>query len=196
MNGFSPPVRGLGAGIHPFLAILPGALGCPALDLIGSDRIPGAKVLESARVSLVAKKGYCWIDDEAPCIVLTLEHYTSGSDLDLYLDLLHEATHIRQVMEGRDVWDETVPYHRRLTEIEGYAVAVSECRRLGLDPREIRAHCANPWMTSSQVTELLAGIDAFMAERDRLREHKMRKQSRETSDAPHEPRRACRRSRA
>jgi len=172
MNGFPLPIRGLGEGLHPFLSILPGALDSPALELVGTDRIPGATVLERARVSLVAEDGYCWIDDRVPCIVLTLDHYTSGSDLDLYLDLLHEATHIRQVMEGRDVWDEAVPYHRRLTEIEGYAVAVSECRRLGLDARGIRAHCENPWMTATQVTELLAGIDTFMSERVRTRERK------------------------
>ncbi len=179
MNGFPLPIRGLRQGLHPFLSILPGALDSLALELIGTDRIPGATVLERTRVNLVAEDGYCWIDEKVPCIVLTLGHYTSGSDLDLYLDLLHEAVHIRQVMEGRDVWDETVPYHRRFTEIEGYAVAVSECRRLGLDAREIRAHCENPWMTPSQVTELLAGIDAFMSERGRSQGRKRQHPPRE-----------------
>jgi len=167
MIGFPLPERGLEPGVHPFLSILPGALKSPALKLIGTSLIPGALVLQNARVYLAPGKGYCWVNEKVPCIVLTLEYYHSGSDLDLYLDLLHEATHIRQVMEGRDVWDETVPYHRRITEVEGYSVAVFECRRLGLDDKAIRDHLTNPWMTASQVTELLAAIDTYFAEYNR-----------------------------
>ncbi len=92
-----------------------------------------------------------------------MDHYQTGSDLDLYLDLLHEVTHIRQILEGQDVWNEAFPYHRRPTEIEGFAVAVSECRRLGLNDKEIREHLTNPWMTESEVKELLVGVNAFLA---------------------------------
>ena len=162
-NGFFPPQRGLEAGYHPFLALLPGALESPALRLVGTDRFPGRMVLQTANVCLVSTQGYCWVDETVPCIILTQSYYETGSDFDLYLDLLHEATHIRQVLEGRDVWDQTCPYHKRPTEIEGYAVAVSECRRLGVSEKDIIAHLSNPWLTDAQVAELLAGIDVFLA---------------------------------
>jgi hypothetical protein len=156
-------VRGLALGTHPFLSLLPGALESPAVRLIGTDRIPGLTVIEKARVCLVSKNGFCWVDETIPCIVLSMAYYQAGSDLDLYLDLLHEVTHIRQILEGRDVWDDAFLYHRRPTEIEGYAVAVFECRRLGLDEKDIRDHLANPWMTPKQVTELLASVNAFLS---------------------------------
>lgn len=159
---FPQPCRGLPDGLHPFLALLPEVLSSPALRLVGTDRIPGHEVIRSARVRIVAERGFCWVDETTPCIVLTRPYYESGDALDLYLDLLHEATHLRQLLEGRDVWDESFPYHRRPTEIEGYAVAVAEGRRLGLDAKAIRAHVTNPWMTPAQVTELLAAIDDFL----------------------------------
>lgn len=161
--GFAPPVRGLPPGDHRFLALLPGGLDSPALGLVGSARFPGRTVLEGARVRICPGPGYCWIDETVPVIVLAGEHYRTGGDLDLYLDLLHEATHLRQLLEGRDVWDERFPYHRRPTEIEGYAVAVFEGRRLGLDEAGIRAHLANPWMSPAEVDELHALVDAHLA---------------------------------
>lgn len=162
---FALPVRGLEPGFHPFLTLLPKALESPALPLIGTHRFPAREVMRAARVQVIAVEGYCWIDDARPCIVLTRTYYQQGSDLDLYLDLLHEVTHLRQLLEGRDLWDDNLPYHRRPTEIEGYAVAVAEMRRLGLDGEAIRQHLTNPWMTTAQVTELIALIDVFLGSR-------------------------------
>lgn len=161
-DGFSPPVRGLPPGDYPFLEILPESLSSPALQLVGTEKFPAGRVLERARVRVAPVPGFCWIDETVPIIVLSLNYYRDGNDLDLYLDLLHEVTHIRQLMEGRDIWDETLPYHHRPTEIEGFAVAVAEGRRLGLNDREIREHLSNPWMSVGEVDELIALIDNFL----------------------------------
>jgi hypothetical protein len=160
---FPLPVRGLKPGLYPFLVFLPGALDSPAMGIIGTDCFPAASVIPEAKVRLVSDEGFCWVDETAPCIVLADGYYQTGSDLDLYLDLLHEVTHIRQILEGRDVWDEAFPYHRRPTEIEGFAVAVSECRRLGLDENSTREHLHNPWMTAAHVSELMTEITAFLS---------------------------------
>ncbi len=156
-------MRGLPAGTHRLLALLPGALESPALGLVGCPAFPGRAVIEGALVRVSPEAGYCWIDETVPLVVLTVTHYREGSDLDLHLDLLHEATHLRHLLEGRDVWDERFPYHRRPTEIEGYATAVFEARRLGLDEAGVRAHLANPWMTPEEVDELYAAIDGYLA---------------------------------
>jgi hypothetical protein len=161
-SGFPPPVRGLPLGDHPFLEILPGSMTSPALNLVGTPRFPGHSVLETARVRVVPSTGYCWIDETVPIIVLTQTYYRNGNDLDLYLDLLHEVTHLRQLMEGRNIWDESIPYHQRPTEIEGFAVAVAEGRRLGLDENAILEHLSNPWMSAREVGELLYLVDAFL----------------------------------
>jgi hypothetical protein len=161
---FTPPVRGLKAGMHPFLDLLPRATESPALRLIATGRFPGAELVRDVRVAIVPETGFCWVDDAVPCIVLALSYYQTGSDLDLYLDLWHELTHIRQILEGRDVWDEAYAYHQRPTEIEGYAVAVSEARRVGLNEAEILEHLRNPWMSETEIRELFGLVSSFLAE--------------------------------
>ncbi len=155
--------RGLGAGEHPFLHVLPDALVSPAFSLICSAGLSSLSLAQKTIVRIVPEDGFCWVDDTVPCIVLAQSYYETGTDLDLYLDLLHELTHVRQVLEGIDVWDERYPYHRRPTEIEGYAVAVSEGMRLGLTRRELIEHLNNPWMTAEQVSELYEQVIAFLS---------------------------------
>jgi len=76
--------------------------------------------LERARIEIREGRGYAFVDVEAPCIVLSEWYYREGGDLDLYLDLLHELAHLRQLEEGLDLWDERFEYVDRPTEIEGY----------------------------------------------------------------------------
>lgn len=157
--------RTLPPGLHPYLAVLPRAAGSPAMRRIATPEIPAATLLAGARIRLEESEGYAWIDDETPCIVLTSWYYRNGARLDLYLDLLHELTHLRQLAQGMDVWDQRYQYVDRITEIEGYAVAVEEGRRLGMTDVDVVRHLSNPWMTSADVERLAAHIGRFLAER-------------------------------
>ena len=51
----------------------------------------------------------------------------------------------------------------RPTEIEGYAVAVEEGRRLGTSSEDISDHLATPWMTADDTARLLAHVEGFLA---------------------------------
>jgi hypothetical protein len=51
----------------------------------------------------------------------------------------------------------------RPTEIEGYAVAIEEGRRLGLTAEDIVLHLSNPWMTAEEIDRLLGHVDTFLA---------------------------------
>src|SRR5271155_4022756 len=125
---FTRPVRLLRPGEYPFLALLPSVAESPALRRIAKGGHRGEDIVSRALVHIRPERSFCWVDVSVPCIVLAQNYYETGSDLDL--DLLHEVTHVRQHLEGRDLWDASFPYHKRPTEIEGYAVAVEEGRRL------------------------------------------------------------------
>jgi len=156
-------VRTLSRGEHQYLSFLPRVAESPAAHRIGTRRTPLCTLLEGARVRLVAGSGYTWVDVEAPAIVLVDRYYRSGQPLDLYLDLIHELTHLRQLAEGMSLWDERHRYENRPTEIEAYAVAVEEGLRLGMTESEIRDHLSNPWMARSAVLRLRRNIDRFLA---------------------------------
>ncbi len=124
--------------------------------------MPISRLLEKARVRIEPSDGYVWVDDEAPAIVLAERYYRRGSPRDLYLDLLHELTHLRQLAEGQRLWDETFHYVDRPTEIEGYAVAIEEGRRLGMTEAALARHLSNPWMTAADVARLRANVRRFL----------------------------------
>jgi hypothetical protein len=156
-------VRSLERGEHPFVALLPMVEKSPAARRIESSTMKLRVLLETARVRIQPGRGYIWIDDELPAIVLVERYYQKGSALDLYLDLIHELTHLRQLAERQDVWDERFPYVDRPTEIEGYAVAIEEGLRLGMSEDEILQHLSNPWMTSAEVRRLRQNIALFLS---------------------------------
>lgn len=159
---YAHAVRGLKPGLHPFLALLPSALESPAMKRIANARHRADELVAKAEVQIRDERGFCWIDVSRPCIVIAKDYYETGSALDVYLDLLHEITHIRQHHEGHDLWDPRYAYHRRPTEIEGYAVAIEEGRRLGMTEEEVVTHLSNPWMSAQDVTELLEAIDQLL----------------------------------
>ena len=156
-------VRALARGDHPFVEFLPHIARSPAARRIESPKTALPSLLKTARVRIESRKGYVWIDDEAPAIVMVESYYHSANPLDLYLDLIHELTHLRQLAEGHDVWDERFRYVDRPTEIEGYAIAVEEGLRLGMTEAEILDHLSNPWMTRADVRRLRKNIEAFLS---------------------------------
>ena len=158
--------RTLPEGLHPYLHILPGAARSPAMARITPSPQAAQQLLKDARVLVRAGRGYAFVDVDTPCIVLSEWYYRKGAPLDLYMDLLHELTHIRQHHEGMDLWDESYSYVDRPTEIEGYAVAVEEGRRLGMKDADVVRHLSNPWMTSEDVQRLIRNMAKFTAQRD------------------------------
>jgi hypothetical protein len=125
-------------------------------------RIPLRSLVQTARVTIQTGEGFVRVDDQAPAVVLIEHYYRTGSECDLYLDLLHELTHLRQLAAGQDLWDEARHYVDRPTEIEGYAVAVEEGLRLGMSESEIISHLSNPWMSDDDVRTLRENVERFL----------------------------------
>jgi len=160
---YAKVVRGLPSGDHPYLALLPRIEESPVRRRIETSKTPFGPLVHNAIVRIKKRKrGYCYVDVAVPAVTVTEYYYQHGNDLDLYLDLSHELTHLRQHLEGVNVWQHDIDYVDRPTEIEGYAVAVDEGRRLGMTEADITDHLSNPWMSEEEVARLLRNIDAFL----------------------------------
>jgi hypothetical protein len=155
-------VRKLPSGDHPYRKLLPRIDESPAVCRIESPLIPLGTLLNSAHVRIKQREGYCFVDIVIPAIVLSEEYYQNAHPIDLYLDLAHELTHLRQLAEGQNLWDHSLDYVDRPTEIEGYAVAVEEGLRLGMTEADIMHHLSNPWMNESETTRLRRNIEQFL----------------------------------
>jgi hypothetical protein len=154
----------LRTGSHRLVDVFPHIKESPAVRFISPSSKIREALVESARVDIREFDGYAFVDVNVPCIVLADRYYREGDERDIYLDLLHEMTHLRQLSEGKDLWDRRLPYVDRPTEIEGYSVAVREGRRLGMTTEEVIDHLTSPWLTEADVLRLLANVEAYISE--------------------------------
>ena len=163
-----PRIDRTSVGIVAITHLLPELLHSPALPRICGGAVAPLTLLAAAVVELRGGEGqYTWVD-VAPAqppqrLVLSPWYLTNGAELDLYLDLLHELTHLRQLLfQNRDLWDLRFAYEERPTEVEGFAVAVEEGRRHGWGDVEVLRHLQNPWTSVEGAALLLHNVDAFL----------------------------------
>jgi len=128
---------------------------------IARFRPRGDRLLERARVQIRAIKATPSSRRRALHRAVGV-YFRSGSSRSLSRPSA-ELTHLRQLDEGLDLWDERFAYVDRPTEIEGYAVAIEEGRRLGMTGEDVADHLATPWMTAADTVRLLAHVDGFLA---------------------------------
>jgi hypothetical protein len=108
------------------------------------------KVLKSLKVDLQSRRGYARVDDETGNIVVSLDYLKQGDERHIYLDVIHELVHIRQFMEGKELFDMKYGYLERPTEIEAYAAAVEEAKKIGMKEDEIVEYLRVEWVTEDE----------------------------------------------
>lgn len=141
--------RKVKAGSWPLLEVFPDLEGSAAFRAIFSGGVR-EEVLRDCKVRVVPEDMYMYIDDGRGHVVAGLTYLKTGEAAILYLDILHELTHIRQWHEGRELWDQRYAYVDRPTEIEAYDVAVKEARRLGMSDREIADYLRVEWTSREE----------------------------------------------
>jgi len=159
---FARVERNLPRGLHAWLDLLPRGLESPGLERIVADPAGREKLVREAKVAIRWTLASAYIDVDVPCIVLSTGYIRKGSDSDLYLDLLHELTHLRQLQQGFALWDRRFAYIDRPTEIEAYAVAVAEGRRLGMTETDEVNYLSVPWLFRKSVQKLHAHVCAVL----------------------------------
>jgi hypothetical protein len=70
--------------------------------------------------------------------------------------VLHELAHVKQFREGKELYDRRFAYFERPTEIEAYAVAVEEARRIGMGKEEIVEYLKVEWVTEEEFAKFVA----------------------------------------
>jgi hypothetical protein len=100
-----------------------------------------------------------YVDNDDGSITIGLTHLRRASDTILYLDIIHELCHVKQQMEGRNLYDRDKSYVDRETEIEAYLVTVQEARRIGLTEEAITNYLRVSWITPEEHRRLARRMD-------------------------------------
>jgi hypothetical protein len=103
-------------------------------------------VLQNLKVEFSGRKGYMGVSDIHGHLIISAYYLKNGDIVDIYLDIIHELIHVRQFMEGKELFDHHYNYVDRPTEIEAYRCAVQEARRLGLSDEMICRYLKTEWI--------------------------------------------------
>jgi len=112
------------------------------------------EVLRSLRVEFTWMRGYMRVSNVDGHIIVSSHYMNNGDKVDIYLDLIHELVHVKQFMEGKELFDTDYSYVERPTEVEAYRCAVEEARRLGLSEERICQYLKTEWMTDQSLKRL------------------------------------------
>jgi len=148
--------RKLTTGSVPFKDVFIGFEKVAAVKSIFGKRTN--RVLSDLHIDFEQGMGYMRIDDKKGSVIVSAEYLKDGDEIYLYLDIVHELVHIRQRMEGQELWDRRYPYVDRPTEIEAYRVAVQEARRIGLGEKEIASYLKVEWVNDADFERFLENL--------------------------------------
>ena len=144
-------------GCFPFKDVFRGFEEVEAVRSIFGSKID--KVLNDLEVEIEDGQGYMRINDKKGSIIVNAKYLKEGEESYIYLDVVHELVHIRQHLEGKELWDKRYAYVDRPTELEAYRVAVQEARRLGLREEKIVDYLKVEWVTDEEFRRLLDTLE-------------------------------------
>jgi hypothetical protein len=98
---------------------------------------------------------YMHVDDEDGSLVVGLQYLRDADEQYLYLDIIHELIHVKQYLDGRELFDDEYSYADRPTEIEAYQYTVEEGRKLGMTNEEIARYLYVEWITGKEFARML-----------------------------------------
>lgn len=115
-------------------------------------------VFSKIKVIVDVHSHYMHVNNEDASIVIGLEHLKNSDKKILYLDIVHELVHVKQQRQGLDLYDKSYSYVDRPTEVEAYAMAVEEARRLGMQDPEIFDYLHVEWITPDEHKRLASAV--------------------------------------
>jgi hypothetical protein len=105
--------------------------------------------------------GYMGVDGKDGHLMVNEKYLNNGDRTDIYLDVVHELCHVKQWMDGKELFDERYDYVDRPTEVDAYRYTVQEAKRIGLTDDQILCYLQTEWLNDEQLQRLIKnmGID-------------------------------------
>jgi hypothetical protein len=117
------------------------------------------EILSHLKVELSWIGGYMYVDGSDGHLVISRSYLNNGDKTDIYLDLIHELCHVKQFLDGRELFDPRYDYVQRPTEIEAYRYCVKEAKRLGLSEERIYLYLRTEWMSEYDLKRLAKSVN-------------------------------------
>ena len=132
---------------HPFQDYFKGFERVETVRRLFGERTE--EVLRNLKVQFMWAGGSMGVNASNGHLMVNSKYLNKGDRIHVYLDVVHELVHVKQLMEGKELFDSHYGYTERPTEVEAYNYAVEEARKLGLKDERICQYLKTEWMSNS-----------------------------------------------
>ncbi|HXQ92969.1 MAG TPA: hypothetical protein VN739_08170 [Nitrososphaerales archaeon] len=144
--------------LYPFTDFFKGFEKVQAVRSTHLDRRT-EEVLRNLKVEFFSFKfGYMTVSDVDGHILISTYHLRNSDFKVLYLDIIHELVHVKQFMDGRQLFSSEYEYVDNPTEVEAYRNAVREAKRIGMTDEEIIEYLKVEWVNEASHTRLVEAV--------------------------------------
>jgi hypothetical protein len=145
-------IRDVDVSMYPFTDFFKGFEKVKAVQQLFGEKTD--EVLSTLKIEFSGRRGYMGVSNIDGHIIISAFYLNNGDLVDIYLDIIHELVHVKQFMDGVELFDRHYTYVDRPTEIEAFAHTVLEARNLGLTDARILDYLRTEWMTDEDLKRL------------------------------------------
>ncbi len=121
------------------------------------------EVLENLKVEFFSFRfGYMGVSDVDGHILISTHHLKNSEFKILYLDVVHELVHVKQFMDGKQLFNSEFEYVDSPVEVEAYRHAVKEAKRIGMSDKEIIEYLKVEWVDPDSHKRLVETVGLKM----------------------------------
>lgn len=110
--------------------------------------------LRNLRVEFSGRRGYMGVSNDDGHLIISAQYLKNGDIVDIYLDVIHELVHVKQFLDGKELFNRNYSYVERPTEVEAYRYAVEEAKNIGLSDDRICDYLQTEWMSDEDLKKL------------------------------------------
>ncbi len=150
--------RSAGIGEYKLTDVFAGLESSSSLLKVFGSKTQMTKIMKHLKLRVEANDSGLWLDRSTGTICIGSKHLTTAKSDFLYLDVIHVLVHVRQFLEGRELYDQAFEYVERPTELEAYRYTVAEARRVGMGEDEILRYLRMDAADDSELGKLMEKI--------------------------------------
>jgi len=150
--------RSAGIGEYKLSEVFTGLESSSALLKVFGSKAQMTRTMKHLKLRVEPKDSGPWLDRDTGTICIGVKHLITAKNDFLYLDVIHVLVHVRQFLEGKELYDQAFEYVDRPTELEAYRTTVAEARRVGMGEDEILKYLRMDAADDSELGKLMERI--------------------------------------
>jgi hypothetical protein len=150
--------RSATVGEYKLSEVFAGLESSSALIKVFGSRGQMTKIVKHLKLRVERNDSGLWLDRDTGTICIGSKHLATAKSDFLYLDVIHVLVHVRQFLEGKELYDQAFEYVDRPTELEAYRTTVAEARRVGMREDEILKYLRMDAADDSELGKLMERI--------------------------------------